>query len=98
MGRSPSKKPAKPTEAGTFQPGSSPSDWLAALNAQEISESPGPEWLTREDVQKLINRKRFATQQYITQALKNGTIEVKKFHVPRSDGAKHATHHYRILK
>jgi hypothetical protein len=54
--------------------------------------------LTREDVQKLINRKRFATQQYIAQALKNGTIEAKKFHIPRSDGAKHATHHYRIIK
>jgi hypothetical protein len=93
-----SNKSKKSMESGTFQPGSSPSDWLAALNAQEISESPGPEWLTREDVQKLINRKRFATQQYIAQALKNGTIEVKKFHVPRSDGVKHATHHYRIIK
>jgi hypothetical protein len=93
-----STKSKKSTAAGTSLPGSSPSDWLAALNAQEISESPGPEWLTREDVQKLINRKRFATQQYIAQALKNGTIEAKKFHIPRSDGAKHATHHYRIIK
>ncbi len=96
--RSTSKKCASPTASGTPQPGSSPSDWLAALGAPETNGAPSKDWLTREQVSTLIDRKRFATQQYLASAIKNGRVEMKKFNIPRSDGAKHFTPHYRIIR
>jgi hypothetical protein len=98
MAVSRSKKPERPTAAGTSQPDSSPSDWLAALGAPETNGAPSKDWLTREQVSTLIDRKRFATQQYLASAIKNGKVEMKKFNIPRSDGAKHFTPHYRIIK
>jgi hypothetical protein len=34
----------------------------------------------------------------LANAIKNGKVEMKKFNIPRSDGAKHFTPHYRIIK
>jgi hypothetical protein len=94
---SPSKKRDKTTDIGTFRPDSKVSDWLSALSAPEISECPNSDWKTREEVELLIGRKRFATQQYLVKAIQKGTVEMKRFRVTRSDGSKHSTPHYRII-
>jgi hypothetical protein len=92
-----SRKRDKTTDIGTFRPDSKVSDWLSALSATEISERPNTDWKTREEVELLIGRKRFATQQYLVKAIQKGTVEMKRFRVTKSDGSKHTTPHYRII-
>lgn len=79
-------------------PSNSINDWLAALSAPVTEEVPGDDWLTREQIELLIGRRRFATQQYLAAAIKKGTVEKKLFQVRRSDGNQYSKPHYRVIK
>ena len=85
------------TASGSSRLGSKNSDWISALQIEQVSslETPGEEWKTRVQLESILNLKRSRIQELIAQMLHNNRIERKTFIVMTSNGLRHVKH-YRL--
>lgn len=86
-----------PTVNGSSRLGSKNSDWISALQIEQVSssEAPGEEWKTRVQLEGIFNLKRARVQELISQMLNDNRIERKTFIVMTSNGLRHIKH-YRL--
>ena len=85
------------TESGSYPLGSRNSDWISALQVEQISslEAPSKEWKTRAQLEGIFNFKRTKIIEIIGKHLQSGIIESKTFIVMTSNGLRHVKH-YRL--
>lgn len=85
------------TVNGSYPLGSRNSDWISALQIEQVSssETPGEEWKTRAQLESILNLKRSRVQELIAQMLNDNRIERKTFIVMTSNGLRHVKH-YRL--
>ncbi len=85
------------TANGSSRLGSRNSDWLSALQVEQVSslETPGEEWKTRAQLESIFNFKRTKVNEMISKHLQSGVIERKDFIVMTSNGLRHVKH-YRL--
>ena len=83
--------------SGIYPLGSKNSDWISALQIEQVSssETPGEEWKTRVQLESILNLKRSRIQELIAQMLNGNRIERKTFIVMTSNGLRHVKH-YRL--
>ena len=85
------------TVNGSSRLGSKSSDWISALQVEQVSslEAPTEEWKTRAQLESIFNFKRTKMIEMIGKYLQSGVIERKDFIVMTSNGLRHVKH-YRL--
>lgn len=85
------------TASGSSRLGSKSSDWISALQVEQVSssETPGEEWKTRLQLESIFNFKRSKMNEMLGKHLQSGIIESKTFIVMTSNGLRHVKH-YRL--
>jgi hypothetical protein len=85
------------TASGSSRLGSRNSDWISALQVEQVSslEAPSEEWKTRAQLESIFNFKRTKMIEMIGKYLQSGIIESKTFIVMTSNGLRHIKH-YRL--
>jgi len=87
----------KVTASGSYPQASSNSDWISALQVEQISSSEAPteEWKTRLQLESIFNLKRSRMNEVINMSMNFGRIECKTFIVMTPNGLRHVKH-YRL--
>lgn len=85
------------TANGSSRLGSRNSDWISALQIEQVSslEAPSEEWKTSAQLESVFHLKRSRMNEVINMFIEAGRIERKTFIVMTSNGLRHVKH-YRL--